>query len=234
MYKETSISSFRNLRSILKQSLKDSLCESCAGWVGQKMPHRSRVFKTWVLKSKTESLRLDFGTSTTIELKKEPTIWRRRTDLKKNQWFDDEEPMIWRRRKERFDDEELRNDLTTKNRSEWAIGRFGSDLHEELRRSWGWWSETRVRLPMRGDGSFLPSMRCACLCRWVCRWVFWCLHLSLPMGLYVWVWECSKVSADGLANGDVCACLRLGFVCLGARVFWFGRRSGEILSQIEF
>ena len=33
-----------------------------AGWVGQKMPHRSRVFKTGVLKSKTESLRLDFGT----------------------------------------------------------------------------------------------------------------------------------------------------------------------------
>ena len=158
------------------------------------MSHRSQVLKTRVLKRKTEYLRLDFGTSTTTELKKEPTIWRRRTDLKKNQWFDDEEPMIWRRREERFDDEELRNDLTTKNndeeqrknKSKWAIGWSGSDLHKELRRSWGRRSETQVRLLMRGDESFLPPMRCACLRRWVCRWVFWCLRLSPPMGLYVW------------------------------------------------
>ena len=91
-HKQTSISSFRNLRSILK------LASLCVGWVGQKMSHRSRD-----LKSKTKSLRLNFGT------------WRR-TDLKKNQQSDDEEQrndlttkrgMIWRwRTEERFDNEE--------------------------------------------------------------------------------------------------------------------------------
>ena len=131
-HKQTSISSFRNLRSILK------LASLCVGWVGQKMPHRSRD-----LKSKTKSLRLNFGT------------WRR-TDLKKNQQSDDEEQrnnksewvIGW---SERFDNEKLSNDLTTKNRdkeqrknrSEWAIGRSDSNL-KELKRSWGRRSEIRV------------------------------------------------------------------------------------------
>ena len=199
------------------------------------MPHRSRD-----LKSKTKSLRLNFGT------------WRR-TDLKKNQWFDNEEPMIWRwRRIEERSDNEEGNDLTKKNwgtiwrqrtvtmnRSEWVIGWSKSNLHEELRRSWGRRSETWVRFWVTG-------------CRWEetrifgCRWVF-----------------CHRWDVLFSANGfsGVCACLRLGFVCLGVRVFWslrrwvfwclclsqvgvcmfrcesvleFGCWSGEIWSQIEF
>ena len=102
------------------------------------MSHRSRVLKTRVLKSKSESLRLDFGT------------WRT-PEPKKNRRWRTEEEQTWRRtndltaKNQRFDDEEQRNDLTTKNsdkeqrknRSEWVIGRSKSDLHEELRRSWG-------------------------------------------------------------------------------------------------
>ena len=42
--------------------------------------------------------------------------------------------------------------------------------------------------------------------------------LVLGWGLYVWLWECSEVSADGFF--DVYTFLRLGFLCLGVRVFW--------------
>jgi len=134
-------------------------------------------------------------------------IWWRRTDLNKNQRSNNEE------QRRRTEEEHIWV-------GDWTIWVWFARRTQKIMRKKKWNSSEVLneRLPMRGDESFLPQMRCACLR----RWVFWCPCLSqvgvcmfgcesvlesllmgflmsalvLGWGLYVWVWECSGLDAE--------------------------------------
>ena len=92
------------------------------------MPDKSQVLQTRVLKSKTESLRLNFGTWRTTNLKK----YKSDDEEQREERSDDDE-----QREEQSDDEEQMNDLTTKNKDEMERKNAGrlesSNLHEKER-----------------------------------------------------------------------------------------------------
>ena len=152
--------------------------------------------------------------------------WRRTNNLTmKNR------ETIWRGREEQSDDEEQRRRIEEEQIwvGDWTIWVWFAQRTQNIVRKNKWNSSEVLseRLPMRGQEfsvtngfSAADEMHLSPLMGLPIGFLMFALVSG--WGLYVWVWECSGVSADGFADGfsDVCACLRLGFVCLGVRVFW--------------
>ena len=190
------------------------------------MPHRSRVFKTRVLKSKIEER--------TTELKKEPMIydeeqtWRRTNDLTTKRG------MIWRRRTE--EEQIWLGDWTILFWSTWRTQKIvrkkkwnTSEVVDERRREFSAANEMCLSPLMGLPMGFLMSVLVSAD-GFVCLGVrvFWSLHR----------WWCLRLSQVGICMfgcESILSNLRLsppmGFAD-GICMFWSGRRS--ILSQIEF
>ena len=160
------------------------------------MPHRSRVFKTRVLKSKTEER--------TTELKKEPMIYDEEQTWRRTNNLTTKRGTIWQRR------------TATKNRGRTNLTGWLDDLvlicmknsedreEEEVKHEWGCrWEETRVfcrrwdaLVSVDGFADGFSDV-CAWLRRWVCMFGCESVLESSPMVMS------ALVSADGIWRWDL-------------------------------